>query len=75
MLADSMAMPSYNSVRTLWWIAKDIDRYVSGEDEHDAKQGESDRHCSGNRIPGRPKMRFGNSRQLRIGEFIPLQFH
>ena len=54
MLADSIAMPSYNSVLTLWWIAKDIDRYVSGEDEHDAEQGESDRHCSGNRIPGRP---------------------
>jgi hypothetical protein len=46
---DSIAMPAYNSVLTLLWIDKDIDRYVSGEDEYDAEEAESDSRWSWNR--------------------------
>ena len=46
---DSIAMPAYNSVLTLLWIDEDIDRYVSGEDECDAEEAESDSRWSWNR--------------------------
>lgn len=46
---ESIAMPSYDSVLTLLWIDKDIDHYVSGEDEYDAEQEESDGRWSWNR--------------------------
>ena len=46
---DSVAMPAYNSVLTLLWIDKDIDRHVSGEDEYDAEEAESDSRWSWNR--------------------------
>jgi hypothetical protein len=46
---ESVAMPSYNSVLTLLWIEKDIDQYLTGEDEYDAEQEESDRRWSWNR--------------------------
>lgn len=46
---DSIAMPSYRSVLTLLWIDKDIDRYVSGDDEYDAEENESDSQWSWNR--------------------------
>jgi len=46
---ESIAMPSYDSVLTLLWIDKDIDQYVTGEDEYDAEQEESDGRWSWNR--------------------------
>lgn len=48
---ESIAMPSYDSVLTLLWIDKDIDHYVTGEDEYDSEQEESDRRWSWNRYP------------------------
>lgn len=46
---DSIGMPAYQSVLTLLWIDKDIDHYVSGEDEYDAEENETDSHWSWNR--------------------------
>ncbi len=34
---ESIAMPTYDSVLTLLWIDKDIDQYVTGEDEYDPR--------------------------------------
>jgi len=48
-LEESIAMPSYDSVLTLLWIDKDIDHYVTGEDEYDAEQEASDSRWSWNR--------------------------
>jgi hypothetical protein len=50
---ESVAMPSYDSVLTLLWIDKDIDQYVSGEDEYDAEQEASDQRWSWNRYSKR----------------------
>jgi hypothetical protein len=50
---ESIPMPSYDSVLTLLWIDKDIDHYVTGEDEYDAEQEESDRRWSWNRYSKR----------------------
>jgi len=50
---ESIPMPSYDSVLTLLWIDKDIDRYITGEDEYDAEQEESDGRWSWNRYPKR----------------------
>jgi Zn-dependent peptidase ImmA (M78 family) len=49
---ESIAMPSYRSVLTLLWIDKDIDHYVTGEDEYDAEEHESDSRWSWNRYRG-----------------------
>jgi Zn-dependent peptidase ImmA (M78 family) len=48
-LEHSIAMPNYDSVLTLLWIDKDIDRNVTGEDEGDAEQDASDAGWSWNR--------------------------
>ncbi len=48
-LEESIAMPSYDSVMTLLWIDKDIDHYVTGEDEYDAEEEASDSRWSWNR--------------------------
>jgi hypothetical protein len=48
-MEESIAMPFYESVLTLLWIDKDIDRYLTGEDEYDAEQEASDRRWSWNR--------------------------
>lgn len=50
---ESVPMPSYDSVLTLLWIDKDIDHYVTGEDEYDSEQEESDRRWTWNRYPKR----------------------
>lgn len=50
---ESIPMPSYDSVLTLLWIDRDIDHYVTGEDEYDAEQEESDQRWSWNRYPKR----------------------
>lgn len=50
---ESIAMPSYRSVLTLLWIDKDIDQYVTGEDEYDAEERESDSRWSWNRYRDR----------------------
>lgn len=50
-MEESIPMPSYGSVLTLLWIDKDIDQYITGEDEHDAEQEASDRRWSWNRYP------------------------
>ena len=42
-------MPTYDSVFTLLWIDKDIDKYVTGDDEADAEQEASDSRWSWNR--------------------------
>lgn len=42
-------MPTYGSVLTLLWIDKDIDQYITGEDEYDAEEQESDSRWSWNR--------------------------
>jgi hypothetical protein len=52
-LEESIAMPSYDSVLTLLWIDKDIDHYVSGDDEYDAEQEASEQRWSWNRYPKR----------------------
>ena len=52
-LEESIPMPFYGSVLTLLWIDKDIDRYITGEDEYDAEQEASDRRWSWNRYPKR----------------------
>ncbi len=52
-LEESIPMPSYGSVLTLLWIDKDIDQYLTGEDEFDAEQEASDRRWSWNRYPKR----------------------
>lgn len=52
-LEGSIAMPSYGSVLTLLWIDKDIDQYVTGEDEYDAEQEASDGRWSWNRYTKR----------------------
>jgi Zn-dependent peptidase ImmA (M78 family) len=52
-MEDSLAMPSYNSVLTLLWIDKDIDRYVSGEDEYDEEERESNGRWSWNKYRDR----------------------
>jgi Zn-dependent peptidase ImmA (M78 family) len=52
-LEESIPMPSYGSVLTLLWIDKDIDRYVTGEDEYDSEQESSDSRWSWNRYRGR----------------------
>jgi Zn-dependent peptidase ImmA (M78 family) len=49
-MEDSIPMPSYNAVLTLLWIDKDIDRYVTDEDEQDAEQEASDSRWSWNRF-------------------------
>lgn len=50
---ESIAMPSYRSVLTLLWIDKDIDQYVTGEDEYDAEERESNSRWSWNRYRDR----------------------
>ena len=50
---ESVAMPSYGSVLTLLWIDKDIDQYITGEDEYDAEERESDSRWSWNRYRDR----------------------
>lgn len=50
---ESIAMPFYDSVLTLLWIDKDIDHYVTGDDENDVEQEESDRRWSWNRYTKR----------------------
>jgi len=50
---ESIAMPTYGSVLTLLWIDKDIDQYVTGEDEYDAEERESDSRWSWNRYRDR----------------------
>jgi len=50
---ESIAMPYYDSVLTLLWIDKDIDHYVTGGDEYDSEQEESDGRWSWNRYPKR----------------------
>jgi hypothetical protein len=45
---NSIAMPSYNSVLALLSIDKEIDQYVSGEDEFDTEEAESDSRWSRN---------------------------
>lgn len=50
---ESIAMPSYGSVLTLLWIDKDIDHYVTGEDEYDAEERESEGRWSWNRYRDR----------------------
>ncbi|MEK6299809.1 MAG: ImmA/IrrE family metallo-endopeptidase [Acidobacteriota bacterium] len=52
-LEESIAMPSYESVLTLLWIDKDIDQYITGEDEYDAEERESDSRWSWNRYRDR----------------------
>jgi Zn-dependent peptidase ImmA (M78 family) len=52
-LEESIPMPSYGSVLTLLWIDKDIDQYLTGEDEYDAEQEASDQRWSWNRYPKR----------------------
>jgi Zn-dependent peptidase ImmA (M78 family) len=52
-LEESIAMPSYGSVLTLLWIDKDIDQFLTGEDEYDAEQEASDHRWSWNRYPRR----------------------
>jgi Zn-dependent peptidase ImmA (M78 family) len=52
-LEQSIPMPSYDAVLTLLWIDKDIDHYVTGEDEYDAEQEASDRRWPWNRYPKR----------------------
>jgi len=52
-LEESISMPSYGSVLTLLWIDKDIDRYITGEDEYDSEQEASDSRWSWNRYRGR----------------------
>lgn len=54
-LEDSIAMPTYSSVLTLLWIDKDIDQYVTGENEGDAEEEDSDRRWSWNRYPKRSR--------------------
>jgi len=49
-LEDSVALPFYSSVLTLLWIDRDIDHYVTGEDEYDAEQEISDQRWSWNRF-------------------------
>jgi hypothetical protein len=51
-LEESISMPSYGSVLTLLWIDKDIDRYITGEDEYDSEQEASDNRWSWNRYRG-----------------------
>ena len=48
-LEHSVPMPTYESVLTLLWIDKDIDKYVTGDDEADAEQAGSDSRWSWNR--------------------------
>jgi len=48
-MEDSIAMPAYDSVLPLLWIDRDIDRYVTGEDEEDEEQKNSDARWSWNR--------------------------
>lgn len=48
-MEESIAMPFYGSVLTMLWIDKDIDQYVSGDDEYDAEQEASDGRWSWNR--------------------------
>ncbi|MGA8013817.1 MAG: ImmA/IrrE family metallo-endopeptidase [Candidatus Acidiferrales bacterium] len=48
-LEHSIPMPTYDSVFTLLWIDKDIDKYVTGDDEADAEQEASDSRWSWNR--------------------------
>lgn len=50
-LEDSIPMPSYDSVLTLLWIDKDIDQYLTGDDEQDAEEHASDSRWSWNRFP------------------------
>jgi len=52
-MEDSVAMPSYDSVLSLLWIKEDIDHYVSGEDEYDFEDEESDKRWSWNRYRDR----------------------
>jgi IrrE N-terminal-like domain len=52
-LEESIPMPLYESVLTLLWIDKDIDQYITGEDEYDVEQEASDRRWSWNRYPKR----------------------
>ncbi len=52
-MEDSLAMPFYNSVLTLLWIKEDIDRYVSGEDENDLEEEESNKRWSWERYRDR----------------------
>lgn len=52
-LEESIPMPSYGSVLTLLWIDKDIDQYITGEDEYEAEQDASDSRWSWNRYRDR----------------------
>ena len=48
-MEDSVAMPSYDSVLSLLCIDRDIDRYVTGNDQEDEEQKNSDARWSWNR--------------------------
>jgi hypothetical protein len=48
-LEDSIPMPNYDSVLTLLWIDRDIDHFVTGDDEEDEEQNASDSRWSWNR--------------------------
>ncbi len=50
---ESWAMPFYDSVLTLLWIDHDIDHKLSGEDEHETEEAESNRRWSWNRYTQR----------------------
>lgn len=52
-MEESIAMPSYGSVLSLLWIDKDIDRYVTGDDEYEAEDEVSDSRWSWNRYRDR----------------------
>ena len=52
-MEESIAMPSYGSVLSLLWIDKDIDRYVTGDDEYEAENEASDSGWSWNRYRDR----------------------
>jgi Zn-dependent peptidase ImmA (M78 family) len=52
-MEESIGMPFYGSVLTLLWIDKDIDQYVSGDDEYDGEQEASDGRWSWNRYRDR----------------------
>ncbi|SRR5216683_2143041 len=52
-MEESIAMPSYGSVLSLLWVDKDIDRYVTGDDEYEAEDEASDSRWSWNRYRDR----------------------
>jgi Zn-dependent peptidase ImmA (M78 family) len=52
-LEESTPMPSYGSALTLLWIDKDIDQYITGEDEYQSEQDDSDSRWSWNRYRDR----------------------